>query len=455
MMMQASKPDLQEDEIQDSLGRACAGEKTPPTHPCKGGEKFDEGQKQVDQGEGKTHLKEQNSAVHAPAKVPTPKLKVCLASLAPFIGGAEIAAERSALGLLRAGHDVFMLLGRQGAVGERFEKAGLRCVYTPMRFTDRWRFWHYFQDRSRIFSVLHSERPDVLHANDLPTHQAVAGAAHGLPIARLCHHRQVFNGRAIAWFDKFGAHHHVFVSRALMQDLCAASPPLAANSRAVLYDGLELPAPPTPDDRKTARRRLRLSIDRCQVLFAGQIIVRKGVADLLEAWAKLPMLMQERSDLLIVGEDFENQGAYRTEMERLANDLGVNARFCGFQKNIGDWLTAVDLAVVPSHVEPLGNATLEAMSYALPVIGGRVGGIPEMIQDRETGLLVPAKDPTQLAEALRVLVADADLRARLGAAGRIRCEKEFSLKAHTEALVREYSRTLVISNESQARCQPC
>jgi glycosyltransferase involved in cell wall biosynthesis len=441
MMMQASKKHPQKEEIQEFTDRARAGEMTPPTPPCQGGEK--------------SGLGEKESGVHAPPNAPKRKLKVCLASLAPFIGGAEIAAERSALGLLRAGHDVFMLLGREGAVGERFEKAGLRCVYTPMRFTDRWRFWHYFQDRSRIFSVLRSERPDILHANDLPTHQAVAGAAHGLPIARLCHHRQVFNGKAIAWFDKFGAHHHVFVSRALMEELCAASPPLAAKSRAVLYDGLELPAPPTPDDRKAARRRLHLSIDRCQVLFAGQIIVRKGVADLLEAWAKLPMLMQEKADLLIVGEDLENHGAYRTEMERLANNLGVNARFCGFQKNIGDWLMAVDLAVVPSHVEPLGNATLEAMSYALPVIGGKVGGIPEMIRDQETGLLVPAKDPAQLAEALRVLLTDVNLRARLGAAGRVRCEKEFSLMAHTEALVREYSRTLAIASESQARCQPC
>ena len=453
MMMQASKKYCRDEENQLPEGRTGAGEQTPSGPPCQGGEKSWQDHARHD-GQ-KLGLAEPNSVTDAPANAPTRKLKVCLASLAPFIGGAEIAAERSALGLLRAGHDVFMLLGREGAVSERFEKAGLRCVYTPMRFTDRWRFWHYFKDRSRIFSLLRAERPDVLHANDLPTHQAVAGAAHGLPIARLCHHRQVFNGRAIAWFDKFGAHHHVFVSRALMEELCGASPRLGANSRAVLYDGLELPAPPTPDERKAARRRLRLSIDRSQVLFAGQIIVRKGVADLLEAWAKLPVLMQEKADLLIVGEDLEHQGAYRTEMERLAHSLGVNARFCGFQKNIGDWLMAVDIAAVPSHVEPLGNATLEAMSYALPVIGGKVGGIPEMIQDQETGLLVPAKDPTQLAEALRLLLSDADLRVRMGAAGRLRCEKEFSLKAHTEALVREYSRALAISSEAQARCQPC
>ena len=249
------------------------------------------------------------------------KLKVCLATLAPFIGGAEIAAERSALGLLRAGHDVFMLLGQRGAVGERFEKAGLCCEYASMRFTDRWHFWTYLRDRARLRSILQKRNLDVLHANDLPTHQAVAGAARGLPIARLCHHRQIFNGRAIAWFDKFGAHHHVFVSQALMNDLCTASPTLANCSRAVLYDGLDLPDLPTAQDKAAARRKLGLNPDRCQVLFAGQIIVRKGVADLLEAWAKLPPSLSGHADLLIVGEDLENNGAYRVEMAQLCVDF--------------------------------------------------------------------------------------------------------------------------------------
>jgi glycosyltransferase involved in cell wall biosynthesis len=383
------------------------------------------------------------------------KFKVCLASLAPFIGGAEIAAERSALGLLHAGHDVFMLLGQRGAVGERFAKAGLRCEYAPMRFTDRWHFWNYVRDRARLRSILRANRPDILHANDLPTHQAVAGAATRLPIARLCHHRQIFNGQAIAWFDKFGAHHHVFVSRALMEDLCTASPALSASSRSVLYDGLELPVLPTPADRAAARHQLGLSPDRCLVLFAGQIIVRKGVADLLEAWARLSANLRDSAELLIVGEDLEHKGAYRAEMEQLAARLAVPARFCGFQKNVGAWLLAADISVVPSHVEPLGNATLEAMSYSLPVIGGQVGGIPEMIEHAQTGLLVPAKNPEKLAEAIAILLADRDYRLRLGQAGRIRCEREFSLTAHTGALVQEYERTVAASKDPQARCQPC
>src|SRR5206468_2258265 len=109
------------------------------------------------------------------------------------------------------------------------------------------------------------------------------------------------------------------------------------------------------------------------------------------------------------------RGAYRGAMERLAGQLGCPVRFVGFQKNVGEWLLASDVAVVPSHVEPLGNATLEAMSYALPVIGGDVGGIPEMVLGGETGLLVPPQSPERLAEALARLIREPETRRQFGA----------------------------------------
>ncbi len=109
------------------------------------------------------------------------------------------------------------------------------------------------------------------------------------------------------------------------------------------------------------------------MLFAGQVVEVKGVADLLRAWSQLPQSTRDRAVLVIVGEDVQAQGAYRREMEALAVSLQVPARFVGFRKDVPVWLTAADLAVVPSHIEPLGNATLEAMSYGLPIIGSHTG----------------------------------------------------------------------------------
>jgi glycosyltransferase involved in cell wall biosynthesis len=373
---------------------------------------------------------------------PSRKWRIALASMAPFVGGAEVALERLAVGLREAGQDVFVILGTRNEVLERMEKAGLRCLHAPMYFTDRWHLLRYWKARNFLRRLLRREQPDLVHSNDLPTHQMVADAAGKLGIPRICHHRFPFPQKAIDWLNKFGAERHLFVSRALMDEMCGNSARLRGSPRGVVHDGLALPAASAPADRLQARTELGLPPDRVVVTFAGQIIPRKGVADLLRAWSLLAPAAREGALLLIVGDDIKDGSKYRREMEGLAAQLGCGARFVGFQKSVDRWLCASDLAVVPSHVEPLGNATLEAMAQGLPVIGCAVGGIPEMIESEQNGLLVPPRDPPTLATALGRLLGDAQLRQVLGARARQRCEERFSLAAHVRSVLQEYERVL-------------
>jgi glycosyltransferase involved in cell wall biosynthesis len=369
-------------------------------------------------------------------------MKIVIASMAPFVGGAEIAAERLAVGLGETGHDVTVLLGTRGEVLQRMQRAGLTCLHADMYLTDKWHWWRYTKARNALRRVIREIGPDLVHSNDLPTHQIVSDAVRGTGVLEICHHRWVFPGKAIDWLNKFGCPHHLFVSNALMNELCENSPSLHASSRSVVYDGLPLPSIPTAQDRGLARERLGLPADKTIVAFAGQMIERKGVADLLQAWSMLEKGLQNVAELLLIGDDLTGEGNYRLEMEKLAEELGCAPRFVGFQKNVGEWLQASDIAVVPSHVEPLGNATLEAMSYCLPVIGSTAGGIPEMVVNEETGLLVPPRSPQALKEAIRRLIADKETRARLGNQGRRRCEELFSLAAHVRSVVAEYDRVL-------------
>lgn len=377
-------------------------------------------------------------------------MKICFISWAPFYAGAEVAALRLAVGLRDAGHHVACCIGTDGELLHRLREAGIAAEFIPTRFTDKWRWLSYRASRNRLMAWLRRERPDVVHSNDLPTHQMASDAAGRLGLPRVCHHRWIFEGAAIDWFNKFGAERHVFVSRALMGDLCGKSPGLRGSPCEVVYDGLPLPECPTQENRLRAKWELGYAAEQMLVLFAGQVIERKGVADILHAWNSLAGRWSQRADLVIVGDDLEGKGAYRVKMESLARELGVPVRFAGFQKNVPTWLTAADLVLVPSHAEPLGNATLEAMAHARPVLGCNVGGIPEMVADEETGLLVPPKSPAELAAGIERLLQDEGLRNRFEAAARLRCEGQFSLKAHVDAMLEQYRGVMRATSEAVA-----
>jgi len=163
---------------------------------------------------------------------------------------------------------------------------------------------------------------------------------------------------------------------------------------------------------------------------------KKGHRFLLEAAARL---RQEYPGLkvIVVGDGPGRDGLWR---EAKALELERTVSFLGFRQDIPRILATFDVFVFPSLEEALGAAILEAMAAGKAVVASRVGGIPEAVVDRETGLLVPPADSGALAEAVRKLLQDPDLRRRMGEQGRLRVEEQFSLNRmldRTAALYRD------------------
>jgi glycosyltransferase involved in cell wall biosynthesis len=163
-----------------------------------------------------------------------------------------------------------------------------------------------------------------------------------------------------------------------------------------------------------------------------------GVAANLEYWKGIDVLIEaarlarEPVHLEIYGD-----GTLRGDLERQARQAGVEARFHGF---VSEPLAEVDVLVQPSRADNLPLAVLEAMAAGLPVIGTRVGGIPELVVDGETGLLVEPEDPRALADALESLARDRRRLVELGRHGRERVAAHFSAEQvvhRTVALYRE------------------
>lgn len=108
-------------------------------------------------------------------------------------------------------------------------------------------------------------------------------------------------------------------------------------------------------------------------------------------------------------------GPYRQEFERMAADMGLGScvEFWGERQDIPAVLASLDVTVVPSVSESLPNVILESMAAGVPVVATKVGGIPELVEDGRSGLLVPAKDDQQMADAIVRLIGDPSLREAL------------------------------------------
>ncbi len=100
--------------------------------------------------------------------------------------------------------------------------------------------------------------------------------------------------------------------------------------------------------------------------------------------------------------------------------------FLGFRRDVERFYSIIDVLACPSLGEALGNVCLEAMAFGKPVVASHVGGIPEVVQDGATGILVPPKDSRGLAQAILRLLSERELANRMGMAGRERVKSAFS-----------------------------
>jgi glycosyltransferase involved in cell wall biosynthesis len=108
--------------------------------------------------------------------------------------------------------------------------------------------------------------------------------------------------------------------------------------------------------------------------------------------------------------------------------------FTGFQEDVGRFLSALDIFVLPSDCEPFGLVVIEAMARGIPVVATNAGGVPELIKHGETGILVPPRNPDAIAAAVNFLLADPMRRMQIGESGRMAVRKMFD----PQRMIREY-----------------
>ena len=202
-------------------------------------------------------------------------------------------------------------------------------------------------------------------------------------------------------------------------------------------NGINLRDFEVPYSKEECRRKLGLSVDKRIILFLGVLHPKKGPDILLKA---MPSVISEipDSELVIVGD-----GVMRRELEELSRKYEVkgHVKFVGFvDENLKPlYYKAADVFCLPSIItsESFGIVNLEAMACGVPVVASKIGGIPDVVKNGKTGLLVPPRDPKALAEAIICLLQDENVRRKMGRNARKKAEN-YSWKRIAEKYERVY-----------------
>ena len=316
-------------------------------------------------------------------------------------------------------------------------------------------------------------QPSRRHSGDFAA-SSLQPLASSLPV--VAHMRLSITPRQIAQYDLRRAARILCVSEAAARDFDVW--PDRATRVEVVYNGVDLDEFAPRISRGEARRRLGLA-DSGAAFVVGQfglLSPRKRPHLLIEAaalaHARLPGLR-----LLIVGSAGRSDGPYEAQLHALVVErgLGDSVRFVSFTPDVVNLFTACDVNALISNDEGFGRTIIEAAVQGIPSIGARVGGIPELIEDGRTGLLLPAEndsasrgqsdavtqaqfgaaardqvgaamqadgDPRALAEALVALGSDVARRAELGRAAHARVVERFSIARHAEQVMAVYDRLL-------------
>ena len=226
---------------------------------------------------------------------------------------------------------------------------------------------------------------------------------------------------------------------------------LMAHCAPELWDKLHVVHVGIPLEQFTNRAGARPEPTEPTILTIGRHVPEKGQGLLLEAAA---MLLERRK---MVNVTLAGDGAARADLERLAERLGLAAR-TSFPGAVGqDDLRALyadaTIFCLPSFAEGTPGVLMEAMAMELPVISTRITGVPEIIDDGRTGLLVPPGRVDLLTDALERLLDDPALRRQIGAAARATIAREFETEKSAEELLRLFTSELKIAPSTAPRAE--
>lgn len=353
------------------------------------------------------------------------------------MGGQERRVLAEGVGMRDRGHDVWIVTPADGDLASRAGAAGLEVIPMPFR-----RWWLPANVRS-LASLVRRLQPDVVNSHSSADSWTAALARRMGPrpgaLVRSRHISARVKPGPLHRFLYGQADYVVTTGESIRRDLAASG--LFPLDRSIsIPTGVDLDRfRPDPGRRAEMRRVLGITGEGPVLGVVAYLREDKGHAILLHA---MPEMLRKRPDcsLVVVGD-----GPQRARLEVLARRLQIEAavRFVGLREDVAVVLCAFDVFCLPSvRNEGVPQSILQASAAGLPVVSTAVGGIPEAVVHGVTGVVVSPGDSGALARVIGGLIADPELRRRLGEAGAEHISTSFSVQRMLDLTERAYAAAL-------------
>lgn len=346
-------------------------------------------------------------------------------------GGQENRTLNEMLGMRERGHEMLLACQPGAKLGARAREAGFTVHETPMRSALD------LPAILRLRRFMRQARADIVNCHSGRDTQLAGMAARSLPrrprIVRTRHLALPITSR---FTYSVLPDHVVTVSQFVGNALAAAGIPHEKIS--TVPTGIDL----SRYDRSTVtgdlRTELGLPPDTLLIGTIAILRVKKGHAEILEA---VPEVLKQFPAAHFI---FAGDGPQTDNLKRRIAAAGLESQvhMLGLRRDVVNVLAALDVFVLPTHQEALGTVFIEAGAMGLPVVASNVDGVPEVVADGMTGVLIPPRDSKTLAAAICTLLAEPDTRSRYGHSASNFVRERFSLNAMVRGMENTYLRVL-------------
>ena len=341
-----------------------------------------------------------------------------------FIGGSEEDLLTILKGLNRERFNPLVIcLAMGGPLVEEIKELGVEVKIIGLKrkfdLNTLWKLVRLMKERK--IHILHTH----LFVSD--AYGRVAARIAGVPVILICMQNTYFwKRKRHIWLDRTLSRFtdRIICCSEVVREFTIEQERIRADKFVTVHNMIDLAKFARVVDVVKVKRDLGLNPETPIVGCVAILGPQKGHCYLLEAAAILLRRIPQ-TKFLIVGD-----GPLRRRLEGMAGDLGIgeNILFLGNRRDTPQLFAAFDLSVLASLWEGLAIVLLEAMAMRKPIVATAVGGVPEVVVNQQTGILVPSKDPTSLAQAMLSLLKDRNKAREMGEAGRKRVEEKFSSK---------------------------